>query len=77
MKKTLFKKSMAWLLALMMVITFMPTMAFAEAGDPPANDKSVSSNGDGTFTIELSVTGDADPVEEEAGGVNIVIVYDH
>ena len=76
MKKTLFKKSMAWLLALMMVITFMPTMAFAEAGQPPAHSKIAHDNGDGTIKLELSVTGESETTDQAVGSANVVLVYD-
>ncbi|MBR2552558.1 MAG: Cna B-type domain-containing protein [Erysipelotrichaceae bacterium] len=48
----------------------------AAAGDPPRHSKSSEDNGDGTHKIKLSVTGDADENVEEAGNVNVIIVYD-
>ena len=42
----------------------------------PSHSKDLIDNGDGTYTLELSVTGDADDETQEAGGVNIVVVYD-
>lgn len=47
------------------------------AGDIPAHRKEIEDNGDGTYTLDLSVTGDADTTVEEAGNVNVLIVYDH
>ena len=46
------------------------------AGDEPDHTKVITDNEDGTFTIELTVTGDADNVTHESGNVNVVIVYD-
>ena len=78
MKKTIVKKSLAWLLTLMMVITFMPSVVFAAPGDAPKNDKTVVLNeDDGTYEIELSITGEALVEEEQtAGSVNVLLVYD-
>ena len=78
MKKTIFKKSLAWVLTLMMVITFMPSVVFAAPGDAPKNDKTVVLNeDDGTYEIELSITGEALVEEEQtAGSVNVLLVYD-
>ena len=78
MKKTFFKKSVAWVLTLMMVITFMPVMSFAEEGDDtssgPAHTKSVTENEeDGTYTIALDVTGDS---VKKVTRVNVVVVLD-
>ena len=46
------------------------------AGDIPQHSKTATSNDDGTYKLELSVTGDADDNVQEAGGVNVVVVYD-
>ena len=48
----------------------------AEAGDVPGHGKSIEDNGDGTYTLELSVTGDADNETQESGAVNVLIIYD-
>ena len=45
------------------------------AGSTPDHAKTLANNGDGTYTIGLSVTGDADTTKEVAP-VNVVIVYD-
>ena len=42
----------------------------------PEHSKSVKSNGDGTYTIELTVTGDADPDPHVSGAVNVIVVFD-
>ena len=50
-----------------------------ESGDEttgPEHEKTIQDNEDGTYTLELTVTGDADTEIQEAGGVNIVLVYD-
>ncbi|MBQ6535487.1 MAG: VWA domain-containing protein, partial [Firmicutes bacterium] len=62
------------LLALVLCLAFTAT-ALAKAGDPPANSKSVDSNDDGTYKIELSVTGAAD-YEAEPVKANVIIVID-
>ena len=54
MKKKFVKKSLAWLLALMMVITFMPTGVFADEGDVPEHSKVATENGDGTYTCTVN-----------------------
>ncbi len=67
------------LLALAMIITFMPlTMmtSYAKAGDTPAHKKDITDNNNGTYTLELSVTGDADTNVKPASNVNVLIVYD-
>ena len=46
------------------------------AGQEPDHDKIINPNGDGTFNLELSVTGDADDETQEAGKVNVLIIYD-
>ena len=46
------------------------------AGDAPDHLKLIEDNGDGTYTIELTVTGDADNETQEKGSVNVVVVYD-
>ncbi len=46
------------------------------AGQEPAHSKTASDNGDGTYKLELSVTGDADTEVETAANVNVLIVYD-
>ena len=76
------KRIVAVILALLVAITFLPfsgfnlTTAKAAEGDPPAHSKTATPNEDGTYKLELTVTGDADPVANEAGEVNIVMVYD-
>ncbi len=53
-----------------------PGKALRDAGDTPAHSKTAESNGDGTYKLELSVTGDADTEVETAENVNVLIVYD-
>ena len=67
------------LLALAMAITYMPmTMvtSYAAAGDPPAHSKNRTDNHNGTYQIELTVTGDADDETEEDSHVNVLVIYD-
>ena len=76
------KKILSLLLAVLMLVGLaVPTgilapTAKAAAGDPPAHGKSSADNGDGTYTIELTVTGDADDVSESDTHINVLIVYD-
>ncbi len=75
----------AWLaaaLAVFAIVMFGVNVALADAGDTPGHSKTLTPNEtsdgteDGTFKLELSVTGDADDETQEAGGVNVVVVYD-
>ena len=55
--------------------------AYADEDDEPGyfipeHDKSSTSNGDGTYTLELSVTGDADTTQQTVANVNVLIIYD-
>lgn len=50
--------------------------ASAAAGDAPAHSKTIEDNGDGTYKIELTVTGDSDDQTEFDSHVNVLIVYD-
>ena len=80
MKRLSGSKAFKWgvsLIAALLLAMGLSTIAFADAGDPPTTGKTAKENGDGTFKLELSITGDADPQESsEASAVNIVIVYD-
>ncbi|SDL80382.1 LPXTG-motif cell wall anchor domain-containing protein [Sarcina sp. DSM 11001] len=46
------------------------------AGDIPAHSKSLIDNKDGTYTIGLNVTGDADTENNVASNANVIIIYD-
>ena len=76
------KKLLSLLLALLMLVGLtMPAEvlsqpARAAAGQTPAHSKSVTSNGDGTYTIELTVTGDAESESSVSGAVNVIVVID-
>ena len=70
------KRLMALILMLVLVFSLVPNVTFAEEGDPPAHSKTSEDNGDGTHKITLSVTGDSKDDVQEAGNVNILIVYD-
>ncbi|MBQ6650431.1 MAG: hypothetical protein IJM67_04185, partial [Atopobiaceae bacterium] len=57
----------AWLaaaLAVFAIVMFGTNVALAEVGDPPTVNKSRKDNHNGTYKIELSVTGDADDETE-------------
>ena len=75
-KHILFCVALVMVLALTGVFAYGMQSARAEAGDVPAHSKTITDNGDGTYKLELSVTGDADPVTQEAGAVNVLVVYD-
>ena len=51
------------------------TIANADAGDEPAHSKTQTDNGDGTYKLELSVTGDADTTKLKAKA-NVLVVFD-
>ncbi|MBR2668932.1 MAG: Cna B-type domain-containing protein [Solobacterium sp.] len=50
--------------------------SFNAAGDVPAHSKTATDNEDGTYKLELSVTGDADTEVHTAANVNVLIIYD-
>ena len=52
------------------------TSVNADTGDIPDHAKSISDNGDGTYQLELSVTGDASTETSITGRVNVLVVYD-
>ena len=64
------------LIAVVALAFGVSSSAFADAGDPPAHTKSLSDNGDGTYKIELTVTGDAETEKLSDTHVNVLIVYD-
>ena len=75
------KHIIAFLVVAAMAIALFPFTGLkmvtkADAGDVPAHEKKITENGDGTYKLELTVTGDADDDVQEAGGVNVVVVYD-
>ncbi|MDO5117499.1 MAG: Cna B-type domain-containing protein, partial [Eggerthellaceae bacterium] len=72
----LIKTFLVTMLATVALVVGGVSMAWAAQGDVPAHHKSRVSNGDGTYKIEMNVTGDADNETQEAGNVNVVIVYD-
>ena len=47
--------------------------AYAAAGDVPAHEKILQANDDGTYTIALTVTGDA---EKKPTKANVIVVFD-
>ena len=63
-------------LIFLLIFGTLSGIASADAGDEPAHSKTLTDNGDGTFKLELSVTGDADTEVETAANVNVVVVYD-
>ena len=66
----------ASVLAVFAVVLGSVTLANAAAGQVPAHSKSAKDNGDGTYTLSLSVTGDSETSEDIQGKVNVVVVYD-
>ncbi len=71
------KRILAVLLTFVIVLGVMPNVTFAALNDDgsPAHGKTLKDNGDGTYKLELSVTGDAD-YDAEPVKVNVVIVLD-
>ena len=73
------KKVLSLLLAALMIVGLvMPSGALAPsakaaAGDEPAHEKTVTANGDGTYTIALNVTGDS---EKQIQKVNVIVIVD-
>ena len=69
------------LLVLAMCISLMPGIALAADDDEPTPaepkaGKSITDNGDGTYTISLSIEGDAQMPNQDKNVVNVLIVYD-
>ena len=65
-------------LAVMLSMVSLPGLmkVWAAEGDTPAHSKTIEENGDGTYKLELSVTGDADNEDLSAAGANIALIYD-
>ena len=63
-------------LVLVMIGAFIYGIPKAAAGNPPAHSKTRTDNGDGTYKIELAVTGDADDEFENDTHINVLIIYD-
>ena len=81
--KTWLKKTIVFLVVAAMAIALLPfaglkiiTKAELNPDGSPKHDKTIDANGDGTYKIELSVTGDADTEVQTAANVNVLIVYD-
>ena len=71
------KKFWTWALGVLSALVFLVGLsgvALADAGDVPAHGKTIHDNGDGTYKLELSVTGDADTEVETAANVNVLII---
>ncbi|MDD5807361.1 MAG: hypothetical protein PUD02_08515, partial [Eggerthellales bacterium] len=73
---------MSLVTALMLSLFLVPGLAMAvDAGDsegasnPPATSKTVVDNGDGTYTMSLSVTGQSQS-SAEASPVDVIVVLD-
>ena len=66
------------ILALSIVLASVAFAADPLPGKPdaPEHHKSVTNNGDGTYTIEVDVTGDAEVEVESDAKVNVILVYD-
>ena len=78
------KKIIALMLTLMMVFSLVPHVAFAADGDntpgssdPPVFQKKLKDNGDGTYTLSLSVTGETDTSTiTNVNKANVILVID-
>ena len=71
-------KKLTLVLVLVSMLTgcLFTTGALAAAGDTPKHSKTLADNGDGTYTLTLSVTGDSETHMETEANVNVLIVYD-
>ena len=69
------KRFLAVLMTIVIVLGVMPNVAIAAAGQEPPHSKTLKDNGDGTYKLELGVTGDAD-YDAEPVKVNVIIVLD-
>lgn len=72
MKNKKLKVLFGLVLTLALILTFTAT-ALASAGDVPQPVKGRTDNGDGTYTLSMSVTGDS---ERRVTKVNVVVVLD-
>ena len=82
---SLSKRLLALLLSILMVVGLLPAMVWAadevdpatgETSDAPDHDKLRYDNGDGTYTLELTVTGDAVTEKKITGAVNVMVIFD-
>ena len=80
-----FRAALALLLTAVMTISSLAVTgpakkAMAAEGDTqaivPAHAKTRTDNGDGTYKLELSVTGDADTDKVQANHVNVLVMFD-
>ena len=72
------RRALTMLLSLAMILSYMPMSmitAYAEAGQTPNHNKLLTDNHDGTYTLSLDVTGDAD-TNTEANKANVIVVLD-
>lgn len=88
MKKRL-KKLLTIVMSTMMLVVFMPTSTFAAGTDdqqtgqpeqgvtttPPAAEKTLVPNGDGTYKLSLSVTGKSE-TSSESSKADVVVIMD-
>lgn len=84
---TIRKRFLSILMVLVMTLGYMPAMAWAAPDDPdevteeaddaagPKHSKVVTPNGDGTYTIGLDVTGEADTTSTSTTA-NILVIFD-
>ena len=78
MLNNLKKRALTLLLSLAMIITYMPVSmitAYAAAGNVPDHTKTLTDNKDGTYTLALDVTGDADTTSQ-ISSVNVLFILD-
>ncbi|MBR2667328.1 MAG: VWA domain-containing protein, partial [Oscillospiraceae bacterium] len=75
--KSITKRVLGIFLAVVLCIWLLPCFALADAGDPPAHSKTATPNEDGTITLSLDVTGDAEVKNVDVDGrANVIIAYD-
>lgn len=66
----------AWVVALVAALAVVVGgigVAFAASGDTPPHAKTIKDNKDGTYTVALNVTGDA---EKKPSKANVIVIFD-
>lgn len=66
----------AWVVALVAALAVVVGgigFAFAASGDTPPHAKTIKDNKDGTYTVALNVTGDA---EKKPSKANVIVIFD-
>lgn len=72
-KSPIWDRFLAILMTFVMIMGYIPIMSWAAVGDVPDHDKFLAANDDGTYTLALNVTGDA---EKNPQKVNVIVIVD-